>query len=259
MTTPSHRPAVDRRSFLGASAATLAATSAAGLLAPASVAHAQTAAAPAAPTGPYKLPPLGYAFDALEPNIDAETMEIHYTKHHQAYIDKLNIAVAKYPDLAKLPAEELVKKLSAIPEEIRTAVQNNGGGHVNHTFFWKIIGPGKGGEPTGKLAEVIVSTFGSFDEFKAKFEAAGLARFGSGWVWLSVKPDKSLCICSTPNQDNPLMTGVTECPGTPVIGCDVWEHAYYLHYQNLRPAYLKAWWNTVSWTEASKNYEAALS
>src|SRR5688500_8464965 len=159
MTTPSDR-SVDRRSFLGASAAALAATSPAGMLAPA--AQAQTAAAaPATPTGPYKLPPLGYAFDALEPNIDAETMEIHYTKHHQAYIDKLNIAVAKYPDLAKLPAEELVKKLSAIPEEIRTAVQNNGGGHVNHTFFWKIIGPAKGGEPTGKLAEEINKKFGS--------------------------------------------------------------------------------------------------
>src|SRR5262245_49392033 len=149
MTTPS-RP-VDRRSFLGASAGALAASGAASLLAPA-VVQAQTAAAPAAPTGPYKLPKLGYAFDALEPNIDAETMEIHYTKHHQAYIDKLNAAVAKYPDLAKLPAEDLVKKLDAIPEEIRTVVQNNGGGHVNHTFFWKIIGPGKGGEPKGKLA-----------------------------------------------------------------------------------------------------------
>jgi len=249
MTTPS-RP-VDRRSFLGASAGALAASGAAALLAPA-VAQAQTAAAtPAAPTGPYKLPPLGYAFDALEPNIDAETMEIHYTKHHQAYIDKLNAAVAKYPDLAKLPAEELVKKLSAIPEEIRTAVQNNGGGHVNHTFFWKIIGPGKGGEPKGKLAEDINKKFGSFAAFKEALNNAAATRFGSGWAWLVTGPE-GLEVISTANQDSPLTLGKT-----PIIGVDVWEHAYYLKYRNKRPDYVTAWWNIVDWDQASKNYEAA--
>ena len=208
---------------------------------------------------PFELPSLPYATTALEPSIDAKTMEIHHDKHHAAYVTNLNKALESAPDLASKSLDELITNLAAVPEAIRGAVRNNGGGHWNHSFFWTLMAPSAGGEPTGKLAEVIVSTFGSFDEFKAKFEAAGLARFGSGWVWLSVKPDKSLCICSTPNQDNPLMTGVAECPGTPVIGCDVWEHAYYLHYQNLRPAYLKAWWNTVSWTEASKNYEAALS
>jgi Fe-Mn family superoxide dismutase len=248
MNAPS-RP-VDRRSFLGASAAALAATSAAGMLAP--PAQAQTAAAaPAAPTGPYKLPKLGYAFDALEPNIDAETMEIHYTKHHQAYVDKLNIAVAKYPDLAKLPAEELVKKLSAIPEEIRTAVQNNGGGHVNHTFFWKIIGPNKGGEPTGKLAEEINKKFGSFASFKEAMNNAAATRFGSGWAWL-VKGPEGLEVISTANQDSPLTAGKT-----PIVGLDVWEHAYYLKYRNKRPDYVTAWWNIVDWDQASKNYEAA--
>lgn len=250
MTTPSNRP-VDRRSFLGASAATLAASGAASLLAPA-FAQAQTpAAAPAAPTGPYKLPKLGYAFDALEPNIDAETMEIHYTKHHQAYIDKLNIAVAKYPELAKLPAEDLVKKLDAIPEEIRTAVQNNGGGHVNHTFFWTIIGPGKGGEPTGKLAEDINKKFGSFAAFKEALNNAAATRFGSGWAWL-VKGPEGLEVISTGNQDSPLTLGKT-----PIVGVDVWEHAYYLKYRNKRPDYVTAWWNIVDWDQASKNYEAA--
>jgi len=249
MTAPSDRP-VDRRSFLGASAGALAASGAAALLAPA-VAQAQTAAAPATPTGPYKLPPLGYAFDALEPNIDAETMEIHYTKHHQAYIDKLNAAVAKYPDLAKLPAEDLVKKLDAIPEEIRTAVQNNGGGHVNHTFFWKIIGPGKGGEPKGKLAEDINKKFGSFAAFKEALNNAAATRFGSGWAWL-VKGPEGLEVISTANQDSPLTLGKT-----PIVGVDVWEHAYYLKYRNKRPDYVTAWWNIVDWDQASKNYDAA--
>lgn len=249
MTAPSHR-SVDRRSFLGASAGALAASGAASLLAPA-VAQAQTAAAPAPPTGPYKLPKLGYAYDALEPNIDAETMEIHYTKHHQAYIDKLNAAVAKYPDLAKLPAEDLVKKLDAIPEEIRTAVQNNGGGHVNHTFFWKIIGPGKGGEPKGKLAEDINKKFGSFAAFKEALNNAAATRFGSGWAWLVKGPD-GLEVISTANQDSPLTQGKS-----PIVGVDVWEHAYYLKYRNKRPDYVTAWWNIVDWDQASKNYEAA--
>lgn len=208
---------------------------------------------------PFELPALPYATTALEPSIDAKTMEIHHDKHHAAYVTNLNKALESAPELASKSLDELIGNLAAVPEGIRGAVRNNGGGHWNHSFFWTLMAPSAGGEPTGKLAEAIVATFGSFEEFKAKFEAAGLARFGSGWVWLSVKPDKSLCICSTPNQDNPLMTGIAECPGTPVIGCDVWEHAYYLHYQNLRAAYLKAWWNTVSWAAASKNYEAALA
>lgn len=208
---------------------------------------------------PFELPALPYATTALEPSIDAKTMEIHHDKHHAAYVTNLNKALESAPEFASKSLDELIGNLAAVPEGIRGAVRNNGGGHWNHSFFWTLMAPSAGGEPTGKLAEAIVATFGSFEEFKAKFEAAGLARFGSGWVWLSVKPDKSLCICSTPNQDNPLMTGVAECPGTPVIGCDVWEHAYYLHYQNLRAAYLKAWWNTVSWAAASKNYDAALA
>lgn len=208
---------------------------------------------------PFELPALPYATTALEPSIDAKTMEIHHDKHHAAYVTNLNKALESAPELASKSLDELIGNLASVPEGIRGAVRNNGGGHWNHSFFWTLMAPSAGGEPTGKLAEAIVATFGSFEEFKAKFEAAGLARFGSGWVWLSVKPDKSLCICSTPNQDNPLMTGVAECPGTPVIGCDVWEHAYYLHYQNLRAAYLKAWWNTVSWAAASKNYDAALA
>jgi superoxide dismutase, Fe-Mn family len=242
------RAAVDRRSFLGASAAALAASGAAGMLTPAA---AQAQATPAAPTGPYKLPKLGYAYDALEPNIDAETMEIHYTKHHQGYVDKLNAAVAKYPELAKLSAEDLVKKLDAIPEEIRTAVQNNGGGHVNHTFFWKIIGPGKGGEPKGKLAEEINKKFGSFAAFKEALNNAAASRFGSGWAWLVKGPD-GLEVISTANQDSPLTLGKT-----PIVGVDVWEHAYYLKYRNKRPDYVTAWWNVVDWDQASKNYEAA--
>ena len=255
MATPSdrqHRPSVDRRSFFGASAAALAASGAVGMLAPAAAqAQAPTKPAPAAPTGPYKLPKLGYGFDALEPNIDAETMEIHYTKHHQAYIDKLNAAVANYPDLAKLPAEDLIKKLDAIPEDIRTAVQNNGGGHVNHTFFWTIIGPNKGGQPTGKLAEEINKKFGSFAAFKEAFNNAAATRFGSGWAWL-VKGPEGLEIVSSANQDSPLTQGKT-----PIVGLDVWEHAYYLKYRNKRPDYITAWWNIVDWDQAAKNFEAA--
>ena len=240
---------VDRRDFLSRSVATVAASgAAASLLAPA---HA-AAQATAAPSGPYKLPKLGYAFDALEPHIDAKTMEIHYTKHHQAYIDKLNAALANHPDLAKLPAEELVMKLDAIPEEIRTAVQNQGGGHVNHTFFWKIMGPGKGGEPKGELAEAINAKFGSFAAFKEALANAGVSRFGSGWAWLVKDKDGALEIISTANQDSPLTLGKT-----PIIGVDVWEHAYYLKYQNKRPDYLAAWWNVVDWDQAAKNYAAA--
>ena len=206
----------------------------------------------------YTLPPLAYDYAALEPHIDAQTMEIHYSRHHQTYVNNLNAAL-EGSEYAQWPLDDLLAKVESLPQTLPKAVRNNGGGHWNHSFFWTLMGPDAGGAPTGSLAEAINTTFGSFAEFQAKFEAAGLARFGSGWVWLSVKPDKSLCICSTPNQDNPLMKGVAECPATPVIGCDVWEHAYYLNYQNRRADYLKAWWNTVSWTAAQKNYDAALA
>lgn len=205
----------------------------------------------------HELPTLPYPTNALEPHIDTKTMEIHHGKHHATYVNNLNKALESAPDLAEKSVDELIADLSAVPESIRNVVRNNGGGHSNHTFFWSILSPDGGGEPSGKLAEEIKSTFGSFDEFKSKFEAAGTGRFGSGWAWLSVKPDGTLCVCSTANQDSPLMTGTVECPGTPIIGVDVWEHAYYLNYQNRRPDYLKAFWNVVDWSKAESNYAAA--
>jgi len=205
------------------------------------------------PPLPYTLPPLPYAFDALEPHIDARTMEIHHDKHHAAYINNLNNALKDHPELAAKPVNELIADLSAVPEAIRPAVRNNGGGHSNHTFFWEIMGPGKGGAPVGKLAEAITKAFGSFDEFKAKFEEAGVKRFGSGFAWLIVNKQGQLEIISLPNQDSPYMDG-----NKPVIANDVWEHAYYLHYQNRRPDYLKAWWNVVNWDHAEQNYQTAL-
>ncbi len=207
----------------------------------------------------YELPPLPYAPTALEPNIDAKTMEIHHGKHHATYVTNLNKALESAPELAAKSVEALIADLSAVPEAIRGPVRNNGGGHANHSFFWKILGPDAGGEPTGKLAGAITAKFGSFDEFKAKLEAAGLARFGSGWAWLYVTPAGELEIGSTANQDTPLMgKAVAGIEGKPVIGVDVWEHAYYLNYQNRRADYLKAFWNVVSWSAAEKNYEAAL-
>jgi Fe-Mn family superoxide dismutase len=199
----------------------------------------------------HELPPLPYPKDALEPHIDAQTMEIHHGKHHNAYVTNLNKALAGKGDLEQKPIEQLISNMNAVPEDIRAVVRNNGGGHANHSMFWKIMGPGAGGKPSGKLAEDINATFGSFDAFKEKFEAGGAGRFGSGWVWLVVKNGK-LEIMSTANQDNPLMEGIK-----PVMGCDVWEHAYYLKYQNRRPDYLKAWWNVVNWNEVTRNYEAA--
>ena len=201
----------------------------------------------------YTLPPLPYAFDALEPHIDARTMEIHHDKHHASYINNLNNALKDHPELAAKPVNELIADLSAVPEAIRPAVRNNGGGHSNHTFFWEIMGPGKGGAPVGKLAEAITKAFGSFDEFKSKFEEAGVKRFGSGFAWLIVNKQGQLEIISLPNQDSPYMDG-----NKPVIANDVWEHAYYLHYQNRRPDYLKAWWNVVNWDHAEQNYQTAL-
>jgi superoxide dismutase, Fe-Mn family len=200
---------------------------------------------------PHTLPALPYAFNALEPHLDAKTMEIHHGKHHAAYVNNLNKALESAPALADLPVEKLIADLNAVPETVRTAVRNNGGGHANHTLFWNILGPKGGGQPNGPLAGALTSAFGSFDDFKAKFEAAGLARFGSGWVWLVSKGGK-LEISSTPNQDSPLMDGI--CP---VFGVDVWEHAYYLNYQNRRPDYLKAVWNVLDWSAISKRFESA--
>jgi Fe-Mn family superoxide dismutase len=185
-------------------------------------------------------------------------MEIHHGKHHATYVTKLNEAVASQAALAGKTLEQLVTNLAAVPEAVRGAVRNNGGGHWNHTFFWNIMAPaakGGGGKPTGALASAIDKAFGSFDGFKEKFAAAATTRFGSGWAWLGVKDDGSLMICSTPNQDNPLMKGVSECVCRPILGLDVWEHAYYLKYQNKRPDYIGAWWNVVNWTAVAKHFE----
>jgi Fe-Mn family superoxide dismutase len=194
----------------------------------------------------HQLPPLPYAFDALEPHIDAETMKIHHGKHHQAYVTNLNAALEKHPELQGKTVEELVTGINTVPEDIRTAVRNNGGGHVNHSMFWQIMAPNAGGAPTGAIAEAITSTFGSFDTFKENMNKGGVGRFGSGWVWL-ISSGGKLSIESTANQDSPLMEGKT-----PIFGIDVWEHAYYLKYQNRRPDYLGAWWNVINWAEINK-------
>jgi Fe-Mn family superoxide dismutase len=208
----------------------------------------------------YELPKLPYAQDALVPHIDAKTMEIHHTKHHQAYITNANNLLKDHPALAALPVEKLIADLSQVPEAIRGGVRNNAGGHANHAFFWTILGPGKGGAPKGQLAAAIDSTFGSFDKFKEEFAKAGATRFGSGWAWLLVTADKKLAVGSTANQDSPLMgKAVAGIEGKPVLGLDVWEHAYYLIYQNRRPDYIAAFWNLVDWDAAEKNYHAALS
>lgn len=207
---------------------------------------------------PHELPLLPYAKDALEPYIDAVTMEIHHGKHHGAYVANLNKALTGHSALEAMPIERLLANLGSVPDSVRTTVRNNGGGHWNHTFFWGIMGPGCGGVPTGQLADAIASTFGTFDAFKEKFEAAGLGRFGSGWAWLLLNRGK-LEITSTPNQDNPLMgKDIAGCEGIPILGVDVWEHAYYLKYQNRRGDYLKAWWNVVNWSEVAKRYSEAL-
>ncbi|MDE4083704.1 superoxide dismutase SodA [Planococcus maritimus] len=199
----------------------------------------------------YELPELPYAYDALEPHIDKETMNIHHTKHHNTYVTNVNAALEGHDDLSSKSIEELITDLNAVPEDIRTAVRNNGGGHANHSLFWQLLSPNGGGQPTGAVADAINSKFGSFDEFKEKFEAAGKTRFGSGWAWLVVS-NGELEVTSTPNQDSPLSEGKT-----PILGVDVWEHAYYLKYQNRRPDYLAAFWNVVNWDEVSKRYEAA--
>ena len=199
----------------------------------------------------FELPKLPYDYAALEPHVDARTMEIHYTKHHQAYVTNLNNAIAN-TEAAGLSIEEINKNISKYP----VAVRNNGGGHYNHSLFWTVMKPNGGGNPTGELGDAITKAFGSFDEFKTQFAQAAATRFGSGWAWLIVKDDKSLAITSTPNQDNPLMD-IAEVKGTPIFGLDVWEHAYYLHYQNRRPDYVSAFWNVVNWDEVAKRYAAA--
>jgi Fe-Mn family superoxide dismutase len=198
----------------------------------------------------HSLPPLPYPSDALEPHIDKQTMEIHHGKHHNAYVTNLNAALEKHPELQSKSAEDLIKGINAVPEDIRTAVRNNGGGHVNHSMFWLIMGPKAGGAPTGAIADALSSSFGSFDAFKEQFAKAGIGRFGSGWAWVIDQGGK-LVIESTPNQDNPMMDGKK-----PVFGIDVWEHAYYLKYQNRRPDYITAWWNVVNWTEINKRLAA---
>ncbi len=197
----------------------------------------------------FELPPLPYAYDALEPYIDTQTMQLHHDKHHAAYVNNLNAALQNSAELASLSVEDVVRRLSEVPESARTAVRNNGGGHVNHSMFWQIMKPNGGGEPTGELASAIQQTFGSFDTFKAQFNDAGVKRFGSGWTWLVIDQSGKLAVMSTANQDSPLMDGLY-----PVMGNDVWDHAYYLKYQNRRPDYLNAWWNVVNWDEVARRY-----
>jgi Fe-Mn family superoxide dismutase len=199
----------------------------------------------------FELPALAYATDALEPHIDKMTMEIHHGKHHQAYVDNLNKALTG-TDSANAKIEDILKSISKFPMPVR----NNGGGHYNHSLYWSIMSPNGGGSPSGDLAKAIDSAFGTFDAFKQKFAEAGTTRFGSGWAWLCLKADGTLCVCSTPNQDNPLMD-IAECPGTPLLGMDVWEHAYYLKYQNKRPDYIAAFWNVVNWTAVAERFAKA--
>ncbi len=201
----------------------------------------------------HRLPELSYPYDALEPYIDAQTMEIHHTKHHGGYVKKLNAALEKYPYLFEVSAEELIRNLASVPEEIRTAVRNNGGGHLNHSLFWTILSPNGGGEPSGALREALEKTFGDFATFQAQFTGAALGRFGSGWAWLAVNRFRELVVLSTPNQDNPLMDGLI-----PILGLDVWEHAYYLKYQNRRAEYVENWWKVVNWPQVEANYLKAL-
>jgi superoxide dismutase, Fe-Mn family len=200
----------------------------------------------------HQLPPLPYAYNALEPHIDEQTMIIHHDRHHATYVNNLNAALEGHADLQAKSIEDLLKSIDSVPESIRTAVRNNGGGHANHTLFWQVMSPNGGGQPTGALADAINSTFGSFDKFKDEFSKAAAGRFGSGWAWLVVDNAGNLKITSTPNQDSPLMEGLT-----PILGLDVWEHAYYLKYQNKRPDYIAAFWNVVNWEEVGKRYTAA--
>ena len=201
------------------------------------------------------LPKLPYPVDALEPHIDARTMEIHHGKHHATYVNNLNAALEKHPELFNKSLEELLGNLAAVPEDIRTAVRNNGGGVYNHNLFWEFLSP-KGGKPSDTLLKALEKAFGGVDGFKDTFTKAALGRFGSGWAWLTVGPDGRLCVCSSPNQDSPIMAGVSECPGRILLGLDVWEHAYYLKYQNRRADYVAAWWNVVNWEKVNELYRS---
>lgn len=221
----------------------------------ASASRAQSTPATDAPEGPFTLAPLPYDYAALEPHIDAMTMEIHHDRHHQAYVDNLNKAIADLPDLHTMSADELIQSLDQVPEEKQMAVRNNAGGHVNHTLFWELMTPDGGGEPSGAIADAIAADFGDLAALQEAVTTAGLGRFGSGWAWLVVGEDGKLAVTSTPNQDNPVMDGGS----APVLGVDVWEHAYYLKYQNKRKDYLTAWWNTVNWETVNARYEQALS
>jgi Fe-Mn family superoxide dismutase len=205
----------------------------------------------------HELPPLPYDFDALEPHIDAKTMEIHHGKHHNTYVTKLNGALEQHPDLADKPVEALISEIGALPGAIQTAVRNNGGGHANHAMFWQLMSPKGGGEPSGALADAIKQVWGDVASFKEAFKNAALGRFGSGWAWLIVDRSGDLKITDTPNQDSPLMTDIAPEPGTPILGIDVWEHAYYLNYQNRRPDYVEAFWNVVNWDEVARRFDAA--
>ncbi len=200
----------------------------------------------------HELPDLPYGYDALEPHIDAETMRIHHTKHHQGYVNNLNAALEKHPELGEKTVEQLLSDLDSVPQDIRTAVRNNGGGHANHSLFWPCMAPGAGGAPSGELAEAVDSAFGSFDAFRESFAKAAATRFGSGWAWLCAGGGGELLITSTANQDNPVSEGLR-----PILGLDVWEHAYYLNYQNRRPDYVKAWWNVVNWERVGENFAGA--
>ncbi len=207
----------------------------------------------------FTLPDLPYGYDALEPHVDTQTMQIHHGKHHNAYVTKLNAAVSGLPDLEAMTVKDLIADLNSVPMEIRPAVRNNGGGHANHSLFWSIMSPDGGGKPSGDLGNAIDEAFVSFDKFKESFANAAIARFGSGWAWLGVRENGTLCISSTPNQDNPLMRGVVDTVCTPILGLDVWEHAYYLKYQNRRPDYIAAWWNVVNWTAVADRFSRAKS
>ena len=201
---------------------------------------------------PFEVPPLPYAFDALEPHIDAKTMEIHHDKHHATYVANANAALEKHPEIGSKTIEDLLWGINQVPEDIRTAIRNNVGGHSNHSIFWSIMGPGGGGNPSGRIADAIKTNFGSYDAFKEQLQKAALGQFGSGWAWLTADRQGKLAIKSFPNQDSPYMEELT-----PILGVDVWEHAYYLKYQNKRPDYLKAWWNTVNWDKVAERYAAA--
>ncbi len=245
---------LNRRHFLSLLGATTGAVSLGLGLAESAEAFELPFRSAQAPTEVFKLPPLPYAYDALEPVIDAETMQFHHDKHHAAYVKNLNAAVNKYPELKVMTAEELLRQSDTLPADVQTAIINNGGGHVNHSMFWEIMSPTGGGSPTGSIATAIRQSFGSFEAFQTTFNEAGTKRFGSGWAWLVMQPNGDLQVISTGNQDSPIMSGLS-----PIMGNDVWEHAYYLKYRNKRDEYLTNWWNVVNWPEVERRYELAMT